>query len=229
MKNYKSTKTKRSIASCVLWLLIATHSMTGVIVSATDAFALWNEDLMPQDNPFISDKPNDDYRYKAAASTFFFAIIALAGLAGLGHRRNKSKHSVGVNLMRAIHIQTALALIFILLGSWCLFFPLTVEALVFRPEYYVGNSTSSILMGCFGAQAVLAGTIIWTSVFKARTFLVFGLIGSIPFFVFNYYFYFVAEVFSQWMLLDFVGNLGILFCGIVGYRLVKNEATLVNN
>jgi len=58
MKNYKSTKTKRSIASCVLWLLIATHSMTGVIVSATDAFALWNEDLMPQDNPFISDKLN---------------------------------------------------------------------------------------------------------------------------------------------------------------------------
>ncbi len=127
--------------------------------------------------------------------------------------------------MKASQIQKLLALIFILLGGWCLFFPQTVESLVFKPEYYIGSTSSSILMGCFGAQAVLGGIVIWTSVFKARTFLIFGLIGSVPFFAFNYYFYFVAQIFSHWMLLDFAGNLGILTCGILGYQLAKKEST----
>ena len=106
-----------------------------------------------------------------------------------------------------IVIQRVLASIFILLGGWCLLFPLTVESLVFNPEFYMGTSTSQILMGCFGAQAVLGGIVIATSKFEARTFLIFGLFGSIPFFAFNYYFYFIEAIFTDWMLLDFVGTL----------------------
>jgi hypothetical protein len=128
-----------------------------------------------------------------------------------------------VNNIKSITIQRSLALIFIGLGGWCLLFPLTVEALVFKPEFFMGNSTSQLLMGCFGAQAVLAGIIIFTSKFAPRTFLIFGLFGSIPFFIFNYYFYFIEAMFTDWMLLDFVGNIGILTCGILGYRLSKNE------
>lgn len=125
--------------------------------------------------------------------------------------------------MKAIHIQRALALIFILLGGWCVVDAPTVERLVLRPEYYVGNLTILLFIGCFGAQAVLAGTVIWTSTFRPSTFLIFGLVGSIPFFIFNYYFYFVVEMFTKWMLLDFVGNTGILTCGLLGYRLSKAE------
>lgn len=99
----------------------------------------------------------------------------------------------------------------------------TVEALALRPEFYVGNSTTALFLGCFGAQAILVGVVIWTSVFRPITFLVFGLVGSIPFFIFNYYFYFVAVMFTPWMLLDFVGNIGILTCGLLGCRLSKTE------
>ena len=125
--------------------------------------------------------------------------------------------------MKAGHIQRTLALIFIFLGGWCVIDAATVEALVLRPEYYVGNSTSRLFIGCFGAQAVLGGVVIWTSVFRPRTFLVFGLAGSVPFFIFNYYFYVVTEMFTDWMLLDFAGTIAILACGILGYRLSKAE------
>lgn len=95
---------------------------------------------------------------------------------------------------------------------------------MFRPEHRTASALTPILVGCFGAQAMLTGAVIALSEFRPRTFLVFGLIGSLPFFVFNYYFYFVAEMFTNWMLLDFAGNLGILACGIAGYRLKLKEA-----
>ena len=125
--------------------------------------------------------------------------------------------------MTAKHVQYFLAFIFISLGGWCLVTPGMVEQLGFRPEYQVLNTTSAILIGCFGAQAVLAGTIIATAEFKARTFLIFGLVGSVPFFFFNYYFYFIAEIFTHWMLLDFAGNIGIFACGLLGFRLKQAE------
>jgi hypothetical protein len=130
--------------------------------------------------------------------------------------------------MKATHIQKSLGLIFILLGGWCLFFPGVVESLVLKPEYYVGNTTTAIFVGCFGAQAVLGGTVILTCVFKPSTFLIFGLVGSIPFFGFNYYFYFIEPIFTDWMLLDIVGNTGIFLCGVMGYRLSKKELAANN-
>ncbi len=126
--------------------------------------------------------------------------------------------------MKAIHVQRLLALVFIGLGGWCLLFPAVVESLVMRPEYYVGNSTSELFVACFGAQAVLVGVVIYSARFLPSTFLTFGIVGSVPFFAFNYYFYFVRGMFNDWMLLDFVGNVFILACGLYGYRLSRNEA-----
>jgi hypothetical protein len=125
--------------------------------------------------------------------------------------------------MKTIYLQRALAVIFASLGSWCIISPSSVERLVFRPEFHVGNSTSELLIGCFGAQAVLVAVIVWNSVFRPSTFLVFGIVGSLPFFAFNYYFYFEAEMFTEWMLLDFVGNVGILTTCLLGYRAAKAE------
>ena len=109
-------------------------------------------------------------------------------------------------------------MIFIGLGGWCLLMPHTVEHIVFQPEHQHLSLTSGILIGCFGAQAVLAGLVIYLTTFNARAFLFFGLAASIPFFVFNYYFYFLVEVFNHWMALDFVGNIGILALCAAGYR-----------
>jgi hypothetical protein len=127
--------------------------------------------------------------------------------------------------MKAIHVQRFLALIFMSLGGWCLIMPMTVEAIVMRPEFYLGNQTSTLFLACFGAQAVLVGIVVYSSRFLPSTFLVFGLMASLPFFVFNYYFYFVRGIFTDWMLLDFVGNVGIFSCAILGYRLSLKEIT----
>lgn len=123
-------------------------------------------------------------------------------------------------------IQTLLGLIFLLLGGWVLVLPGQVEALVLNPDYAIGSQTSRVLFGCFGAQAVLCGTVILASEFRSKTFLIFGLIGSVPFFFFNYYFVFVVPIFSRWMLLDFAGNIGILVLGLAGWRAAGREEGL---
>jgi hypothetical protein len=76
--------------------------------------------------------------------------------------------------MTARTLQICLSLIFFLLGSWCLFFPGMVIEVTFRPEYATASDQARFIMGCFGAQAVLTGTIIWTARFTPTTFLVFG-------------------------------------------------------
>ena len=126
----------------------------------------------------------------------------------------------------ARRIQTLLGLIFLGLGGWVLLFASQVEALVLAPDHVMGTTASAVLLGCFGAQAVLCGTVILSAEFTARTFLVFGLVGSLPFFVFNYYFVFVVPVFSSWMLVDVAGNVGILACGLAGWRILSREARL---
>lgn len=127
--------------------------------------------------------------------------------------------------MKAQHIQQLLGAIFLLLGLWALVFPAYVEAFVLEPNHFIGTTASAVLIGCFGAQAVLCSILIFTTSFSARTFLVFGVVGSIPFIVFNYYFVFVTPIFTNWMLLDFVGNVGILLCGVIGWRIKLLEET----
>jgi hypothetical protein len=72
-------------------------------------------------------------------------------------------------------------------------------------------------MGCFGAQAILAGLFAFFSRFTRTTFLVYG-IALLPFFWFNYWFVFVVPMFSPWMGLDFIANVAMLALCVIGYR-----------
>ena len=125
--------------------------------------------------------------------------------------------------MTSKHVQFLLAAVFLGLGGWCLIAPHSVERLVLRLEYQDLSATSALLMGCFGAQAVLVSIVIAFSTFSPRTFLIFELLGSLPFFVFNYYFVVIVEMFTPFMLIDFIGNTCILGCGLAGYWLRKRE------
>jgi hypothetical protein len=110
------------------------------------------------------------------------------------------------------------------LGAWCLVFPGMVEQLAFRPEYRHGSATSALMMGCFGAQAVLSGLFAWFSRFTRATFLAYGA-ALLPFFWFNYWFVFVVPMFTRWMLLDFGVNVVMLALCLIGYRASANRAT----
>ncbi len=85
-------------------------------------------------------------------------------------------------------LKTAHALVFLGLGGWCVLAPATVESLSLREEYRHLSATSALLLQCFGAQAMLVGVLTLLSRFTATTFLVFGLLASVPFFVFNAWF-----------------------------------------
>lgn len=119
--------------------------------------------------------------------------------------------------MTATLAQRLIAVPFLLLGAWCLFFPHMVERLTFRPEFYHGTLTSAVLMGCFGAQAMLAGLFAAFSRFTRTTFLAYGL-ALLPFFWFNYWFVFVVPLFNEWMMLDFAANVVMLILCVIGYR-----------
>jgi hypothetical protein len=113
--------------------------------------------------------------------------------------------------------QRLIAVPFLVLGAWCLLFPQMVERIGFTPEYYLGTATTALMMGCFGAQAVLAGLFAFFSRFTRTTFLVYA-IALLPFFWFNYWFLFVVPMFTQWMLLDFAANFAMLALCVIGYR-----------
>ena len=66
--------------------------------------------------------------------------------------------------MTALLAQRLIAAPFLILGGWCLFFPGMVERLGFRPEYLHASTSTAILIGCFGAQAILSGLFAYYSV-----------------------------------------------------------------
>ena len=119
--------------------------------------------------------------------------------------------------MSPLLAQRLIAVPFLVLGAWCLLFPQMVERLGFTPEYYHGTATTALMMGCFGAQAILAGLFAFFSRFTRTTFLVYG-IALLPFFAFNYWFVFVVPMFSRWMALDFIANVAMLILCVIGYR-----------
>jgi len=119
--------------------------------------------------------------------------------------------------MTAILAQRLIAVPFLVLGAWCLFFPDMVERLTFRPEHYHGTATSAVMMGCFGAQAMISGLFAAFSRFTRATFLAYGL-ALLPFFWFNYWFVFVVPLFNGWMMLDFAANVAMLTLCVIGYR-----------
>jgi hypothetical protein len=112
--------------------------------------------------------------------------------------------------------QWLIAAPFLLLGGWCLVLPSQVEALVLSPAFQHGSATTRLLLGCFGAQAVLSGLFAAFSRFTAATFVVYG-VALLPFFWFNYYFVFVVPMFNRWMALDLISNAFMFGCCIWGW------------
>ena len=122
--------------------------------------------------------------------------------------------------------QRLLALPFLILGAWCLVTPHMVERLGITPEYQHLSTTSALLIGCFGAQAVLGGLFIMFSRWTRSTFAIYGA-ALLPFFWFNYYFVFVVPVMTRWMALDLVSNIFMLGLCVWGYRIAPAKLVAV--
>ncbi len=119
--------------------------------------------------------------------------------------------------MSVRNIQYAIAAVFFILGGWCLIVPQSVIDLTIRPDYRPDDAIAPLLIGCFGAQACIAGLFAAFSIFTRATFLAYG-IGVLPFFGFNIYFYFVEPVFNELILLDAAGNAIFVVLCFLGYR-----------
>ncbi|HEU0311191.1 MAG TPA: hypothetical protein VFR36_08245 [Sphingomicrobium sp.] len=116
--------------------------------------------------------------------------------------------------------QTLIAIVFLGLGGWCLIAPTSVVALTVLPRHQNDFQLTAITLGAFGAQAMLVGLVAATSQFTARTFLALG-VAMLPFFAFDWWFYFVDPVFNELILLDVAGNLVMLAACLRGWWLLR--------
>lgn len=124
--------------------------------------------------------------------------------------------------------QRLIALPFLVLGAWCVLAPGSVEALGIRPEHQHNSATTAVLIGCFGAQALLSGLFAAASRFTSLTFAVYAA-ALLPFFWFNYYFVFVQPLMTYFMAIDFVANAAMLALCVWGYTLAKREERILPN
>ena len=122
--------------------------------------------------------------------------------------------------MTALTTQRLIACVFLILGGWCLILPSSVIALAIRPEYQSDDFLAVFAIGCFGAQACIFGIVALTARFTKMTFLTYG-IALLPFFVFNWYFYFQVPLLSEVGLLDFAGNSIMLVLCWHGWRVAS--------
>ncbi len=83
--------------------------------------------------------------------------------------------------MSTLMIQRMIATPFLVLGGWALLFPGMVERMTLTPAFQHNTPTSALLIGCFGAQAVLSGLFVAFSRFTKTTFLTYA-IALVPFF-----------------------------------------------
>jgi undecaprenyl pyrophosphate phosphatase UppP len=145
----------------------------------------------------------------------------MTGIWGDGPNGFKSRnYKLGQGMVSPLLVQRLIALPYLVLGGWCLLAPAMVERLAINPEFQHLSTTSALMMGCFGSQAILSGIFAWFSRFTATTFLVYA-IALLPFFAFNYWFVFVVPVFNQWMALDFVSNAAMLGLSLWGWRISR--------
>ena len=121
-------------------------------------------------------------------------------------------------------IQWCLASVFFVLGGWCLLSPASVLALTITPEYRSEAPIVPILIGAFGAQALIAGLFAAFARFDRATFLAYSL-ALMPFFVFDYWFYAVEPMLTSIGLLDFAGNLAMLGLCVLGWRAAGTRRT----
>jgi hypothetical protein len=125
--------------------------------------------------------------------------------------------------MTTRHIQYCLASVFLLLGAWCLVSPSSVLALAITPQYRSDAPIVPILMGAFGAQAIIAGLFAAFSTFTRTTFAVYAA-ALMPFFVFDYYFYAIEPMLTPVGLLDAAGNVVMLVLCWLGWRSAPTRA-----
>jgi hypothetical protein len=114
-------------------------------------------------------------------------------------------------------IQYLLASVFTVLGGWCVVSPSSVIELAITPQFRSDAPLVPILMGAFGAQALIAGLFAAFSNFTRATFLAYGL-GLLPFFVFDYWFYAIEPMLTPIGLLDVAGNVVMLWLCWLGWR-----------
>jgi ABC-type multidrug transport system permease subunit len=98
-----------------------------------------------------------------------------------------------------------------------------VIALGFTPQYAILNRTTSILMRCFGAQAMTAGLLLSASTMTVHSFTAFGL-AMIPYLGFNAWFGIGPGrgVFTKWLWMDFIGNMVFLSGSLVAAKLLRD-------
>ncbi len=122
-------------------------------------------------------------------------------------------------------IQWLLASVFFVLGGWCVLWPSSVLWLTITPAFRSSSPIVLILIGAFGAQALIAGLFAAFARFTRATFLAYGL-ALLPFFVFDYWFYVVEPMLTAIGLLDAVGNIAMLGLCAAGYRAAGKEVAL---
>jgi hypothetical protein len=119
--------------------------------------------------------------------------------------------------MSAIAIQRLIAAVFLILGGWALADPRSAIDLGLRPEFREGAGMS-FAVGCFGAQALIAGLFAATARFTRATFAAYGVM-LIGFLAFDYWFWAVEPVLSTLgAALDGIGNLVMLALCWIGWR-----------
>lgn len=114
-------------------------------------------------------------------------------------------------------LQYLLASVFFGLGGWCVVAPSSVVTLAFRPEYRSASPIVTMLVVCFGLQALLSGLFVAASRFTRWTFGLYGL-ALIPFFAGDVYFYLVKPMLTEVGMVDLVGNLIMLAICLAGWR-----------
>ena len=126
--------------------------------------------------------------------------------------------------MTALAIQRGIAAVFVLLGGWALFHPVSVIALGLEPEYREGAGMH-FAVGCFGAQALIAGLFAATARFTAATFVGYGLMLA-GFLAFDWYFCCVVPVLSPLgAAIDAAGNLAMMALCWLGWRDLRRRAS----
>ena len=119
--------------------------------------------------------------------------------------------------MGLLTIQRLIAAVFVILGGWALVHPASVIALCLRPEFR-GGAGMGFAVGCFGAQALIAGLFAATARFARATFAAYGAM-LVGFLLFDWWFYAVDPVLTPLGAgLDAAGNVAMLMLCAAGWR-----------
>ncbi|CEN61268.1 hypothetical protein ASPCAL07930 [Aspergillus calidoustus] len=125
------------------------------------------------------------------------------------------------NLRTARRIQLAMALGYSGLGAWCLLHPTSAIRLSLSPQYITLDRAPVLIMRCFGAQAMTCGLLLGVADMTRKSFLAFGA-AMVPYLGFNAWFGVGPGrgVFTPWLWLDFVGNVGFFVGSLWCARLI---------